>query len=843
MVRLAWRMLRDRPASAVATFVALCFGVAVVTGCGMLLESAARYHGAPQRYAASTALIGTTSVRTVHGRGENREVESVPLPARGHVDASLVQRAAALPDVRSVVGDVGAPVQVLARDDAVSAEAHPWSATVLAPFVLRSGRAPAAGEVAIDGRTEVRIGAHPGSHLRLATSDGVLELTVSGIVAARGAAPETATVFLPDTQAGALAGHPATVDVVGVIAAPGTSTTALRRELSGLLPAVPPEADGAFPRVYTGSDRGLVESPDVSDAREMAVALPSVFGGCTIFIAVLVIAGTVSLSVQQRHREIALLRAIAATPRQVRRMVVREAALIGVVAGGLGVWAGLAAARWMRDQFVARGMAPHSFTLRVSWLPPLVAVAIGLVIAVAAAWIASLRASRIHPTEALVESSVERRRGGWPRALLGAVVLAGGITLAGVSMQATGDNAIGISIGVVSTLVASVALLAPWVNRGAAAIAGPLLRRLGVTGRLAAANAAASARRLSGVVGALVLAVGLGGSIWFFQTSVEHRAAEQNRAGLLVDYAIVPAAAGIAPGVAPALRHIPGVIAATGIVDSTWLGHDPSNQYTVQGVEPAGLASTVDLNVTSGRLAALHGATVALDRLAAESMGVHVGENVQGWFADGTPATLRVVAIYTRGLGFAQVTMPINVLRPHTSGWDDAVLVRATTPSSRIAAAVAPLTPGAGVVARHSYQAVLSKNLRENAWANRVVIGVLLVYVVIAAVNTLVMSALARRREIATLRLTGTTRVQILRMVRLEQALLLSLALIVGGAIAAATLVPMVKGATGTPMPYIPPTGWVTVIGATVLLGLLATIVPVRRLLLTSPVEAIGMRE
>jgi putative ABC transport system permease protein len=95
----------------------------------------------------------------------------------------------------------------------------------------------------------------------------------------------------------------------------------------------------------------------------------------------------------------------------------------------------------------------------------------------------------------------------------------------------------------------------------------------------------------------------------------------------------------------------------------------------------------------------------------------------------------------------------------------------------------------------------------------------MLVYVVIAAVSTLVMAALARRRELAILRLTGVTRIQVLRMVRLEQALLVGLAMVAGGAIAAATFVPMVKGTTGTATPYIPPGGWATVVGGTVLLA------------------------
>jgi putative ABC transport system permease protein len=153
------------------------------------------------------------------------------------------------------------------------------------------------------------------------------------------------------------------------------------------------------------------------------------------------------------------------------------------------------------------------------------------------------------------------------------------------------------------------------------------------------------------------------------------------------------------------------------------------------------------------------------------------------------------------------------------------------------------VAPGASIVDRSDYQAVLDKDLAQNAWSNQVIVGVLLCYVSIAAVNSLAIAAMGRRRELATLRLAGTTRTQILRMVRAEQALLLTVGLVIGGAVAAATLLPMVRGLTGTATPYIPLTGWASVIGGTVLLGSLATLLPIRRLLRVNPVEAIGVRD
>lgn len=845
MVRIAWRMLAQRPASMLATFVALWFAVVIVTMCGAMLESGVRYHGTAARYAAAPVLVAATNLQITEGSGDNRETESYPLAGRGRLDPSLPARIAAAPGVREAVADVALAGQLDAGGSTAPVELHPWSASRLAPFTLRAGAAPAAaGQVVLDEDAAARTGARPGSRVRLALASGARTLTVTGIAAAA-TAPNTPTVFLSDTETRTLTGGGA--QVIGVLPGPGVGPKALAAAVRRALPPPPARLAGAYPRVYSGAGRGTAESPDVGNGREFAIAVSSVFGGCALLIGVLVIAGTVGLSVRQRQRDIALLRALAATPRQVRRMVIREAMGLALLAGALGVGPGLLFADRLRDEFVARGMVPATFLTRLSWLPPLVAVGSALVIAVVAAWIASLRASRIQPTAALAETAVERGGVGVIRSLIGLVALAGGIMLCVLASSVTGDNAAGTSVGTVFTLVVAVALLSPLLIRVAAATFGRLLSLTGVTGRLAAATTATSARKLSAVVSSLVLAVALGGSLWFMQTSELHVAGQQSRAGLLADQVVTPAAPGLRPEATAAIRRTGGVVAATRVVHGTlFTHHDGITEVSAQGVDPEGLDRTLDLNVTAGDLAGLHGDAIAMDALTAQAMHLGVGGRFRGWFGDGAPVTLRVVAIYTRGLGFAAVTLPHDTLAAHTGGGlDDAVFVATDRPetAARVRAELGAVAPGASVVGRDAFQVGLDRDLRENAWTNEVVTVVLLVYAVIAAVNTLAMYALGRRREFAILRLSGTTRLQVLRMVRLEQVLVLGLALTVGAAIAAGTLIPMVKGITGSATPYIPPAGWIAVIGGVVLISVVATVLPARRVLRTRPVDGIGLRE
>jgi putative ABC transport system permease protein len=140
-------------------------------------------------------------------------------------------------------------------------------------------------------------------------------------------------------------------------------------------------------------------------------------------------------------------------------------------------------------------------------------------------------------------------------------------------------------------------------------------------------------------------------------------------------------------------------------------------------------------------------------------------------------------------------------------------------------------------------RAELETSLAVSAWLNKLLVAVLIGYAALAAGNTMVMAALARGRELSVLRLVGVTRRQVRRMVLAEQVGLLGVALLIGGAIAAVTLTSTVAAITGQTVPYLPATGLAAVAGGTIALAMTTTILPIRRLLRTAPVEGIGIRE
>ncbi|NIY65417.1 hypothetical protein SMALB_3413 [Streptomyces malaysiensis] len=216
---------------------------------------------------------------------------------------------------------------------------------------------------------------------------------------------------------------------------------------------------------------------------------------------------------------------------------------------------------------------------------------------------------------------------------------------------------------------------------------------------------------------------------------------------------------------------------------------------------------------------------MAVDALLAKAAHARVGHRLALHLPDGTKISPTVVAIYGRGLGIAELTLPRAALIGHvTSSFDSDVLVRDAGGADRKAVAAVLGRIGEDVTDPDGYPAAQDEDRKLNAWANTVMAGVPGGFAVVAAANTLVMTVLDRRRELSTLRPIGTTRRQVLGMVRWE-ALLVATAGI--AAIALATLVPMTRGLTGEG-PYVPPLVYAGFAGTAVALGLAATALPAR---------------
>ncbi|MER6499974.1 FtsX-like permease family protein [Streptomyces sp. NPDC001455] len=843
MLGLAAQMLRYRKGTFIATFIALAAGVVILTVCGVLVESGLRYKGETQRYDAAFAVVAKHEL-TVQGpeRFGERETSTVTLPERGGVPESLVGKVAAVPGVARAVGDRTISVAAAVAPK-VPVTGHGWGSAALTPYEVVSGTAPRVeGEIAVDQRLAAAGKLRPGSTTTILTEGAVQQVRVSGVVGTSGTRGSQAVVFFTDAQAARLHPRPGLVDAVGVLAAKDADRAAVTAAVKRI-------ADGTGTKVYTGDERGLAEQPEAAAAKDFTVEAGGAFGGYAALITSFVVAATVGLSVRHRRRDFALLRAVAATPGQVRTLVLGEVGMLSLLAAVVGVPLGLLAGLWIRAELVTRGFVPDTFTMNGGVLAaPAVAGAVATV-ALLSGWIAARRATRIRPTEALGEASVEPTLGGKVRIVSGVALLGVAFALIALTGSTSGQTAMGSAVGMLYTFVLAIALLAPWINRAAAVALAPVLRTVfGDSGYLAAANLRANARGMVAVLTALVLSVGFGGTVWFLQDNLERQTVIQSKEGTIAQYALV-GSAGLPAAAAAQARQIPGVLAATGVRRTSVLVPfmDEAMAVVAQGIDPQGASKTMNLKVTSGNLDDLRGRdTVAVSSSQADTSGWKVGSTAKLWLGDGTPVALRVVAVYSRGFGFGDVTLTNETLAGHTAtGLDDHVLIR-SAPDADVGPALAKLAgayPASTVTGTDQFTGELAKDLAISSWLNRLLVAVLVGYAVLAAANTLTMAALARARELSLLRLVGVTRRQVKWMANSEQAALLGVALTIGVAVAAVTLSSIVNAVAGQPVPYVPALGLVVVIGGTAVLALVSTSIPIGRLLRTPPVEGMGIRE
>lgn len=814
---LARAALRQHRAGFAGVLVAVLFASMLLTALGVLLESGLRGGVPAQRF------VGTDVVVSASQSARVSEDLSVPFPERAVLPAEVLDRVAAVPGVASVVGDVTVP---LTLPDHTRVDGHGWASTALTPYVLTAGSPPAGpDEVALDtslgfgvGESVVLAhGAAPTTYTVVGTVEpGRGDTTGPGPGDVRSGRPTAA--FFTDERAAALWPHPGAYAAVGALAESGTQPPGLASAIRAAVPDVD---------TYTGGRRGDAEFIDAVGARTLLVALSGSLAGTVALVAVFVVASTLSLTVRQRRREFALLRAVGATPRQIRAMVRREVLLVAGVAALIGVAPGYLLAAAFGTQLARAGISAD-FALAYGPLPAVAAVALSLGTAVAAAALAARKPSRTAPVDALREAAVEQPELARGRVIAGVVLLAFGALASLTPVLLAGTIGLAFGAGAVLFLVIGVALLGPLLVARALRLIGPYLRRGSAPLVLADANARGYTRRLSASIVTLALAIAVGSVQLFVASTIESEAAHQSRAGVTADLIALAPTSGIGPEAADAVAAIDGVttvnrVARSGVLlDVGILGEVEMEVHPAQGIEPGAMPGTLDLDVRSGSLDDLAGTdTVALSNTAAAATGTGVGQTLTMLLGDGTPTEARVVAIYRRGLGFGDVTLAHDALRAHTTtGLTDLMLiaVEPTARADQIARDVAAL----GLVAqdRQTLDAVGAEQRSTETWLSILALGAVIGYLALAVVNTLVMVTLERRREFALLALLGSTTRQIRRMTRTEGLLIAGIAAVVGTVIAAPPLIGVAIGVSGQPLPSVPPLIYLALVGGTAVLGI-----------------------
>ncbi|WP_205857593.1 ABC transporter permease, partial [Phytoactinopolyspora endophytica] len=549
MTGLAWAMTR------LGAIVAVCFAVvggsAFVTAVAVLAESGLRAHATVDRLAGADVVV---SARQTLPQDEDLPAA---LPERAVVPADLIDRLADLPGVAWTIGDLSFPAAVIdgAGDEGHQARTagHGWSsAKLLGPHSV-TGRAPSGpDEVALGDRASA--GHRVGDLVRIVAAGQTDVHRVSALVDGPG-------IFFPEDMAIELAGRDGgprrdTVDLVALGAAPGTSPDALAADVR--------RAVGDRFEVATGDARGDAEVPGIEAARMLLVVLAGSVAGIALLVVAFVIGGALSVSVNRQRHELALMRAIGATGRQVRRLVAVQSLTGAMLTAPAGVLIGYLLAGRLRAALVSLGVLPDELPLIWSPLPAVAALLLTLAVVRVSAWAAAFKVSRMPPTEAVAESQSEPRHPSVIRTRAGLLLILASLPISIVPLLVRAHDAAAATASASILAVIGLALAGPWLAAtGGDLLAGRLPRRTTVPTWLAVHNSRGYALRFSAAVAALAMVVTLALSYTLTQTTVMSAATADVAAGTHADRALTaPDLGGIPDGLLADVRALPGVSAA-----------------------------------------------------------------------------------------------------------------------------------------------------------------------------------------------------------------------------------------------------------------------------------------
>ncbi|TFI24766.1 ABC transporter permease [Streptomyces sp. 4R-3d] len=829
---LAARGARTHRRAWAAVFAALALGSLLLGTLGLAAGSAALGHARVERYAGAGAVVaGTQSTRySAKPWGSEARTVRAGLTERVRVPARALEVVRQVPGVRAAVADVAFPVTVRGS----AATGRPWEATRLAsaPTRLLEGRPPTGAREIVVGKGVARTGDRLSIPYGTGSATDTHTYTVTGV-----SADARRTVHFSRDEAHRLAGRPGELDAIGVLADSGVPDDVLRTRVRHALDAAdlrdvsaPHRADDdpARLRVLTGDARGEAEFLAAAPARMPLLQVLASLASVVVLVGVLVVTSTVAQALRQRARELALLRAVGATPWQLRRAVGREVGRIAVLAAVVGAVGAVPAYLASRALLVGRGAVPEGLELP---FPPWLAAAplgtAGLMVLIA--WLTALgccaRAARTRPAEALREEEP-----GSARQLTGCVLLGLGAASAGAGALQHGAAAAAAASASALTMVIGCALLGPWLARGAMRVLGAPMRRLGVGGRLAASACTANAARLGAAITPVVLVtafvlVQLAGG-----ATLGHEAAAQARAAARADVAV--SGPGVPYDAVERIRRLPGVAAATAVAHGTVvvpgkeLGEPSLERLPVLGVTPRSLARTLDPAVREGSTDGLRPGTVAVGTDRARTLGVRLGDHVQLRFDDGAEARLRVVATYERALALGDFLFSYEELTRHMTAPPPVRVLAELTPGAS-PTSLSTAFPGARVERDPVPERVRAEDQALGDVLTAVAVTAIGGFTVIAVLSTLTLISVGRGPELRQLRLAGADRRRLRRMLLLESAATATAGLSLGTATAALPLLAFALSAAGR-LPWLPPGQGALIVAVVVLTTASATLLPAR---------------
>jgi putative ABC transport system permease protein len=823
------------------TAIAVVIGVAMVSGTYILTDTikAAFSTVFTAAYKNADAVItGKSAIGTGNGGDTRGQAPSLP--------ASLLTRVRALPQVDQAAGAISDSAQLVGHDGKVIgghgapglAFSYTPDAQRFSPLSLVSGNWPTSpGEIDIDAYTASNNHFRVGQEIGIVARGPVERFRIVGTVKFGGVSSlggATLAIFtLPEAER--LFHKQGLLDQISVAARHGTSPAAL---VSAIRPLLPPTA-----QVRTGQQQAQQATSDTSGFLTIFQDFLLAFGGIALFVGSFVIANTLSITIAQRTRELATLRTLGATRRQVLRSVMLEALVIGAVASVVGLFLGLGLAAGLNALLVSFGInLPQTGTVLAARTIE-VSLAIGIAVTLLAALRPALRATRVPPVSAVREGSVlppsRLARFGPPTAL--ATMAAGlALMLVGslVKSLSTGQALLFVGVGAVALLVAT-AMFAPKLVPPLVRFLGwPATRLGGASGRLAEGNAARDPARTASTAAALMIGLALVTTVGVLAAGLKSHFNSTINQVYTADYFVTSTDNFTPIGVASedALRHVPGVLVVTGVRAGD--GKAFGSRINVTGVD-GDISQVVSIGWHQGsqRTPAQLGADGAfVDKDYATQHHLRVGSPIVVETPSGTRLHLVI-----RGISApAKSSAPYGDVTISTPTFDanyqnpqnlfTFVNMRggeSPANTTRLRAALQGF-PDAKLQTKEQWVTNQLSGLNTLLNLLYVLLSLSILVSLFGIVNTLVLTVFERTRELGMLRAVGMTPRQVRRMIRHESVITALLGAALG--IPVGVLAALLIGAAIKYSAFTVPVGTLVVfVIAAIVAGLVAAIFPARR--------------
>ncbi|MFI7087456.1 ABC transporter permease [Streptomyces anulatus] len=778
MFRTALRNVLAHKARLLMTVLAVMLGVAFVSGTLVFTDTLGN---AFRKQSAKSYDNVAVSVETFAGDDEKTY----------GIDEATLEKIRGMDGVASATGRVSGFAGVADPDGKLIGNGWSNTGANFAPgkdgkdtsYVFTDGSGPAKnGSVALDKDTASKGKYRVGDPVRVATNGPVKEYTLSGIFTTEdGAVNAGGSLVLFDTAtAQQLYLRPGVFQNATVSAAGGVSDQKL---LSAIKPLLPEDATA-----QTGKALADQQAKDIESGMAGLNGMLLAFAGIALFVGIFLIANTFSMLIAQRTRELALMRAIGATRRQVKRSVLLEAAVVGTLASVIGFALGLGLATGLRSAMGLLGGKIPAGPLVVSPTAVGSAFAVGILITVLAAWLPARRAAKIAPVAAMssvhatasTKSLVLRNSIGGVIALIGAAGIVGGAGAGGTSgRQLVAGGAFFALIGVI--------ILIPLLSRPVIALVRPLLKKLfGVSGKLASQNAVRNPRRTGATASALAIGLTLVTGISVLGVTLGQAIDKMTTDNIKADYLISMANGGpLDQSALTALEKADGV-SALSPQQAAWFEVDGGG-YSASGVTPGDVEQVFSLKTVSGSLGSLKDGQVAVGSKTAKTHGWKTGDTIPVTFEDDKKGKVTVGALYEENEFLSPFVIPKALADEHSTStrpeireiWIKADGGATDANEQSIVDALGD-NPAMSVMDRQDIRDSFGGFINTALNIMYGLLAMALLIAVLGVVNTLAMSVFERQQEIGMLRAIGLDRGRVKRMIRLEAVVISLFGAVIG---------------------------------------------------------------